>query len=318
MEDIRTEMDAVQFGDLISEIVRTETLDDRSRVHLSLAGGRKTMSFQGGAAMSLFGRAQDELSHVLVHPSDFEGCSEFWFPSTTPTLVKHNDGRALDASQATIEFALIPFIRVRDRLPDELLHKRLDYAANVAQTNAVLGRVPLFLELVTSERRVRIGNLVDFTLSNTEFALYQLMAEWKLHGYKGAGLDGIGDDHIGWLTARMFEHPAQYQPNPVKRFIGIYADTFKSGTERSDGMLHLIIPHPLDDSQRKGNERTLGQWKARLFRTLQEHLRDVDLADRFGAPRLPIKVLSEINGRRSNRVVFGLKLEPREIIIRPD
>jgi CRISPR-associated protein (TIGR02584 family) len=65
VNDIRTNDDVVLFGDLVSEIVRYETSDQGARVHLSLGGGRKTMSFDGGAALSLFGRAQDELLHVL-------------------------------------------------------------------------------------------------------------------------------------------------------------------------------------------------------------------------------------------------------------
>lgn len=318
VEDIRSDTDAVRFGDLVSEIVRTETLHEDTRVHLSLAGGRKTMSFHGGAAMSLFGRAQDELSHVLVQPPEFEGCADFWFPTTQSAIVHHKDGRHLDASQAKLELALIPFLRVRKLLPERLIHIRMDYAAHVAQTNAALGRVPLFLELITSERRVRIGDLVDFTLSNTEFALYQLMAEWKLNRHKGAGPQGIGQDYEGWLTASMFKYPGQYRPNPVGRFIDIYSETFKTGTEQTNDMLNTITIEPANETQRKGNESRFAEWKSRLGADLQKHLHDADLADRFGAPKSPAKVLSEVEGRRVNRVVFGLRLEPREIAIRLD
>jgi CRISPR-associated protein (TIGR02584 family) len=318
VEDIRSDADAVHFGDLVSEIVRTETLHEDSRVHLSLAGGRKTMSFHGGAAMSLFGRAQDELSHVLVYPSDFEACADFWFPSNESIMVHHRDGRTFDASQARLELSSIPFLRVRNRLPEQMLYKSMNYAGHVAQTNAALGRSPLFLELITSERRVRIGDLVDFTLSNSEFALYQLMAEWKCHGHKGAGPRGLGQDHEGWLTAKMFEYPEQYVPNPVDRYIKIYAETFKSATERADNMLNSVTPEPANEKQRKGNKRNFEQWKSRLIDNLQKHLHDADLGDRFGAPLAPRKARTEINGMWRNLVVFGLRLEPREIIIRVD
>ncbi|MGH2507783.1 MAG: hypothetical protein ACRDHZ_10350, partial [Ktedonobacteraceae bacterium] len=185
-------------------------------------------------------------------------------------------------------------------------------------TNAALGRVPLFLELITSERRVRIGDLVNFTLSNTEFALYQLMAEWKLKGHEGASPQGIGQGHEGWLTAKMFKYPEQYHPNPVDRFIEIYSETFKVGTEQTDDMLNTITVVPANERQRKDNESRFAEWKSRLGADLQKHLHDADLADRFGAPRSPVKVLSAVDGRRANRVVFGLRLEPREIAIRLD
>jgi CRISPR-associated protein (TIGR02584 family) len=36
---------------------------------MSIAGGRKTMGFYAGYALSLYGRAQDRMSHVLVEES---------------------------------------------------------------------------------------------------------------------------------------------------------------------------------------------------------------------------------------------------------
>lgn len=317
VDDIRTDEDAVYYGNLVSEIVQRETADPNARVFLSLAGGRKTMSFHGGAALSLFGRPQDELSHVLVHPSDYEGCSDFWFPTRGTSLVKHKDGRELNASESEvqIELAIIPYVRVRDRLPRSLIARRMDYARYVAQTNAVLGRVPLFLDLTTAERRVRIGDIFDFTLPNVEFALYQLMAEWKQNERPGAGPRGIGKSHFGWLTARMFEHPERYAPNPVERFIAIYNDTFKTGDSRATDIVYKITGAPQNATQRRLNGKAFGQWKAKLMDTLEEELSDSDLADRFGAPAQPVKVLSRGSDRLRKYVVFGVRLDAREIMI---
>ncbi len=168
-----------------------------------------------------------------MHPQDFEGCSDFWFPTKASFQVAHRDGRALDAKNANLELSNIPFLRVRDWIPHHLIDHRIDYNDYVAQTNAALGRAPLFLELTTAEQRVCIGNILDFTLPNTEFALYQLMAEWKQNDRKGAGPFGIGNEHGGWLTARMFEYPEDYAPNPVDRFIRIYeGDAQDQGTKR--------------------------------------------------------------------------------------
>jgi CRISPR-associated protein (TIGR02584 family) len=314
--DVRSDADATLYGNFISEIVRIETLDPSSRLHLSIGGGRRTMSFYGGAAMSLFGRSQDELSHVLVNPPDFERCADFWFPSSSRRLVHHDDGRRLDASVAKIELTIIPFLRVRARLPRTLLTQNMDYAGHVAQANAVIGRTPLMLELVTSERRVRIGTLADFTLPNTEFALYQLMAEWKLHGNSGASPSGIGLSQRGWLTALMFRNPEKYHPNPVERFLEIYADTFKTSTDQADDMSNTITAHPTNEKQRKTNENSFAQWKARLISALRRQLHETDLADRFGAPLTPVKVQLEVDGSRRSRIVFGVKLEPQEIALR--
>lgn len=316
--DIRTDADATLFGDFIAEIVRIETLDSSARLHLSISGGRRTMSFHGGAAMSLFGRPQDQLSHVLVEPEEFEQCPDFWFPASSTTIVRQRDGRPLDASKAKIKLTDIPFLRIRDRLPSALLTQSMDYASHVARANAALGITPLGLELIISERRVHIGTVADFRLSNTEFALYQLMAEWKLHSYEGAGPNGIGRAHFGWLTASMFRNPEFYQPNPVNRFLQIYAETFKTSTDQADDMLNTITAQPKNQKQRQANEDRFAQWKARLISTLQKEIRQTELADRFGAPLAPIKVRSGVEGIRGNRVVFGLRLQPQEISIRSD
>lgn len=316
VDDIRSDDDAVRFGDLVSEIVRRETLDPHCRVHLSLAGGRKTMSFHGGAAMSLFARPQDELSHVLVHPPEFEQCREFWFPTKDKLTLKSRDGTELDAREARIELALIPYIRVRDRLTPALVAQAMDYASYVQQINAVLGVAPLSLELVTSACRVHVGEIGDFTLPNTEFALYQLMAEWKRNDYAGASSRGIGPDHRGWMTARMFGYPEEYEPNPVVRFLEIYDQTFRTSGERSDSMGYLIHPRPAEAALREQNRAAFAQWKARLSNALQDRLHHSDLADRFGAPLSPVRVRARIGTKTGNRVVFGLRLDPREITIR--
>ncbi|MBF4102237.1 hypothetical protein INT80_01850 [Gallibacterium anatis] len=45
-------------------------------MHVSIAGGRKTMGFFAGYALSLYGRAQDSLSHVLVS-AEYEAIQNF-------------------------------------------------------------------------------------------------------------------------------------------------------------------------------------------------------------------------------------------------
>lgn len=66
LSDIRTQDDNTQAADLIVRLMQQFCSDSEASVHVSLAGGRKTMSFFVGYALSLFGRSQDRLSHVLV------------------------------------------------------------------------------------------------------------------------------------------------------------------------------------------------------------------------------------------------------------
>lgn len=308
VSDIRSDVDATRFADFISEVVRVESSDEDARIHLSLAGGRKTMSFHGGAALSLFGRLHDELSHVLVHPQDFEACPDFWFPTTKNDWIDGSGrdnpsgkpaAKRLNARDARIELGLIPFLRMRDNLPAWARSQRLDYASYVKQAQAVNRR--LQLELVTSQRLVRIVGVDEFMLGNREFALYQLMAEWCQLRRSGAGLNGIGPHHEGWLTPDMLHEPHRYHPNAVERFTEIYKETFVGPTEPAPP----VYVNPGDDPERvEDNKGYFSPIKSRLIDALQKRLHIPELADRFGAPLKP---------RRPAR--FGLGLTPDEISI---
>jgi CRISPR-associated protein (TIGR02584 family) len=68
LDDILDQADNAAVADFITEEVRALTADPNTSLHVSIAGGRKAMGFYVGYALSLFGRAQDRLSHVLVPP----------------------------------------------------------------------------------------------------------------------------------------------------------------------------------------------------------------------------------------------------------
>ena len=80
LDDIRTPEDNVRAADFITDFVRGLTADENCAVHASLAGGRKTMGFFLGSNMSLYGRAQDRMSHVLVQPA-YETLPDFYYPT---------------------------------------------------------------------------------------------------------------------------------------------------------------------------------------------------------------------------------------------
>lgn len=112
LEDIRTEEENEIAGNQICEIVRELCKDEQTRIHASAAGGRKTMSVYLAAAMSLFGRADDTLSHVLVS-EDFETQPEFFYKPPIPKMLKLKDGRKISTDKAEIYLAEIPFVRLR-------------------------------------------------------------------------------------------------------------------------------------------------------------------------------------------------------------
>lgn len=189
VEDARTLADHEALANFIMTQVRNFTTDDRRSLHASLAGGRKTMTFYMGYAMSLFGRMQDTLSHVLVSEG-YEGLPGFWFPTADPEhrQLNHN-GHTLDAQAAQITLAPIPFIRHRNNLPKVLLQNdnTVQFADLVQLIN--LGENPadirLILDLSTQTLRIQDKKTtlnLDITPGLLELAFYAMMARATLRG----------------------------------------------------------------------------------------------------------------------------------------
>lgn len=282
-KDIRSAEHAIEFGDLVCRLVQEATADPDTLVHVSLAGGRKTMSFQGGAALSLFGRPQDELSHVLVHPHELER-ADFWWPGHTKA--------------GAVELATIPFIRVRRRIDARLLEQRMDYARYVTQVNASIeGRTGVVLELIASTCTLRIADgSTTIRLEPADFRVYRVLAEWAKVCVPGAGPDGVGGNHCGWITAQAIREPHLSRPNPIRRLIAL------GGSRRT---------YSPDTSTRKDDGTTpnaaFGQAVARVKTAIRSNVLDEVLATRL---------LGDAKRAKGVPARFGIGLASHEIIIR--
>lgn len=146
VEDARSLEDHEALANFIMTTVRDATANDGTRIHASIAGGRKTMTFYLGYAMSLFGRHFDKLSHVLVSEG-FENCPEFFYPTREDCILKNRAGEELNAKNAEITLADIPFIRQRSLMPD--LIKRVEGTINFRHLVDLinLGEQPEAIEL---------------------------------------------------------------------------------------------------------------------------------------------------------------------------
>ncbi len=122
LPDIRTAEENEDAADGILGTIRDLTRDPDTRIHVSLSGGRKTMGFYAGYALSLFGRPQDSVSHVLVSPP-FEYLPDFFYPARRrgQTAITLSSGEKVDAFDAQVTLAEIPVVRLRHALPPALL-----------------------------------------------------------------------------------------------------------------------------------------------------------------------------------------------------
>ncbi len=156
--------------------MRRLTLDEHSEMHVSIAGGRKTMGYYLGYALSLYGRAQDQLSHVLVS-DPFENNREFYYP--TPyrqpiSVTRGNTAETYDAQQARVELARIPFVRLREGLPAQLLDGAVAFSRVVAIANRGQQAPQLVLQV---KARVATVDGEAIELGDVSFAVLLWLAE---------------------------------------------------------------------------------------------------------------------------------------------
>lgn len=152
LRDIASARDNTAAADFVLDRLRAFTADPQAAVHVSIAGGRKTLSFLGGYALSMLGRAQDRLSHVLVS-EPFNSHPQFFFPPRQPRVLLDRDNTPIRTDEARLELATIPFVRLRDHLPAELREHASGFSEAVGRTDRALRPASLYIDLATGEVR---------------------------------------------------------------------------------------------------------------------------------------------------------------------
>lgn len=176
-------------ADSILDLVRSFVEDEQCAIHASMAGGRKTMGFFLGYAMSLLGRAQDRLSHVLVSPP-FESCADFFYPPAQPEMLEIR-GERVNTADARITLADIPFVRLGSGPALQNLQQGASYSSTVAQIQSSLDSPSLLLDLDAGKARAH-GHWLN--LGAVQFSILLWMAiraklarpEVQLHGHEAA------------------------------------------------------------------------------------------------------------------------------------
>ncbi len=181
LADIRTPEDNEAAADGIVEIVRRLTSKPDTALHVSIAGGRKTMGFFVGYALSLYGRPQDEMSHVLVS-GPYESLREFFYPSKTERIIFTRDDRPVDAAKAEVWLADIPFVRMREGVPEALKAGRASFSEVVRAASHRFDAPRLVLRVQTRTLETPLGQV---RLPPVDFAFYWWLARLRMQGNEG-------------------------------------------------------------------------------------------------------------------------------------
>ena len=225
MADIRSASDNALAADQVAELVRRFTADAQAptQLHVSLAGGRKTLGFFAGYALSLWGRDHDRLTHVLV-ADPFEASWDFFYPTPYERIIATRHNTLVDCAQAEVTLADIPFVRLRHGLPGALLNGQAGFAQAVAAAQASLGPPRLVLDLAARTLEAA-GQRIHLPPADLAFLAWFARRA-------AAGLPGLACPKDG---APLADYAGTYL-SEYRRVLGILGDNGRSAARYRDGM----------------------------------------------------------------------------------
>ena len=174
LDDIRTPEENAAAANTIVRVIGNACSDPNAIVHVSIAGGRKSMGFFAGYAMSLFARARDSVSHVLVN-EPFESNRDFFYPPPEEKEIVDARGVAYSSSDARVMLADIPIVRLRTGLPEDLLMGDASYGRAVEEAQRTL--FPSTALVLRDDARGVVCDGVDVLLAPAQYAALHWMAE---------------------------------------------------------------------------------------------------------------------------------------------
>jgi len=223
MTDIRSALDNNLAADQVAELVRRFTAQAQTQLHVSLAGGRKTLGFFAGYALSLWGRDGDRLTHVLVS-DPYESSWDFFYPTPYERIIATRSNTLVDCAQAEVTLAEIPFVRLRHGLPSALLIGQAGFSQAVAAAQANLGPPRLLLDLGARVTEAA-GQRIDLAPADLAFLAW-------FARQAAAGRPGLACPKDG---APLSDYAAAYL-NEYRQVRGVLGDDGRSAARYRDGM----------------------------------------------------------------------------------
>jgi CRISPR-associated protein (TIGR02584 family) len=256
LDDIKTpeqnEAAADFITNVLSKLTREDADDDpdnhKIALHVSIAGGRKTMGYYLGYALSLYGRRQDRLSHVLV-TDRYESLKDFFYPTPQSHVIYDKENRSLDAMDAEVMLAQIPFVRLRNGIPEHLLAGKSSFNESIK-----------FVRLIESDPQLRIDQtnrcfwVADFKipLAEVNFIFYLWLLERSIQGKP-----------ISRLPADNNREYAGEFMNTYRKYTGEMKDE-RTKKALAQGMPNQWISERISNIK-KGFETALGKHAAKPF-----------------------------------------------------
>ena len=183
-DDLRNGADNMRAADFMLHELRAYTDESDTTVLCSIAGGRKTMSAILFSCMTLVGREQDKVYHVLI-PPEYDGCNLkplFYFPQKG---VQHevfsrgvSTGKKVQSLKVCIELFEVPFVRMRGWYEEKFSKKQMPgYKTLVDWMQSTLPLAEAYpdIQIDAYQGSVKVDGH-DVSLSNNELAVLILAA----------------------------------------------------------------------------------------------------------------------------------------------
>lgn len=193
--DVTTTDGINAMANFLLDTLRSYTERTDTVISFSIAGGRKSMSAVGGLVMTLLGRKDDKMYHILVdEPFDKPNLQPpFYYPIPGATHYFHEI--PYKSEDAQLQLGEIPFVRCRYWFQEKGI-ENAEYLTMVNSFNS--NQVKIVVD--TDKNELLINGQKGPRLSTLEFALYWMFAE---RHKKGEGI--LENGRNGMLLHEVFQ-----------------------------------------------------------------------------------------------------------------
>lgn len=182
LDDIRSLEDNYAIAEFFMELIRGFTENDSVRLIVSIAGGRKTTSALLHSVMTLLGRAQDQINHILIN-DQWIFQNDFVYPGCTGEFLDRDTGEPLSSADAQLELVDVPFVPLRYLFKRDLERSAGSYVElmNQLRTRTINVEDDLIVQIDTARGALSVSGRA-VSLSPNEFILYLFFALRALEG----------------------------------------------------------------------------------------------------------------------------------------
>ena len=146
--DLRSGEDNLRAADFMLQQLRQYTESSDTVVLASIAGGRKTMSALLFSCMTLLGREDDRVFHVLL-PPEFEGgvTPPMYYPVKGVTYTNRMTGKTYKSEKFQSELFEVPFVRMRGWYQEKFKNIPPSYRTLISKVQTVAPPAVVYPEI---------------------------------------------------------------------------------------------------------------------------------------------------------------------------